>query len=404
MSSPTITSITPNHGSYHGGTPIEIVGTDFLANPTVTVGGVSATSIVRVDATHITCDTPAGTAGAQDVVVTNTDTGTVTEVGGYTYEAVSVVSVTPDHGSYHGGTAVTIVGTGFYTGATVEFDAVAATSVVVVDENTITCVTPAGTAGDVDVVVENLDTETDTLTDGYTYEAISVVSITPNDGTPSGGTPVTISGTGFYTGATVEFDAVAATSVVVVNENTITAVSPAGTGVVDITVTNLDTETDTLAASYSYLVQSVSSVTVPSRIGEGGAGIFRSSPGLGDVLNKIADNLEFIKTAAAQASFAEFKTAMEDIDTLGVDPAPYFGRYVQDTSGDVQVPERTGEGFVGLNRAQTSEKGVGLKQLLDRVATMLAEIKTASQSVDYAAFKVAMAAMSVLNKSDDSRI
>jgi hypothetical protein len=40
---------------------------------------------VIVSATEITCVTPAGTAGAVDVVVTNTDTGTVTSAGGFTY-------------------------------------------------------------------------------------------------------------------------------------------------------------------------------------------------------------------------------------------------------------------------------------------------------------------------------
>ena len=80
MSSPTITSITPNSGSYLGGTPVTIVGTDFIdaPAPTLTFGGVSATSIVVVDTETVTCVTPAGTAGAQDVVYTNNDAGTVT--------------------------------------------------------------------------------------------------------------------------------------------------------------------------------------------------------------------------------------------------------------------------------------------------------------------------------------
>lgn len=61
------------------------------------------------------------------------------EVGG----ALTVTNVTPDSGATSGGTAVTITGTGFLAGATVTFNGVAATSVDVVSDTTITCVTPA---------------------------------------------------------------------------------------------------------------------------------------------------------------------------------------------------------------------------------------------------------------------
>ena len=64
-----------------------------------------------------------------------------------------VSNVSPATGSTAGGTNVTITGTGF-TGATgVTIGGVAATSVVVVNDTTITAVTPAGTAGSASVVV-----------------------------------------------------------------------------------------------------------------------------------------------------------------------------------------------------------------------------------------------------------
>jgi IPT/TIG domain-containing protein len=66
----------------------------------------------------------------------------------------------------------------------------------------------------------------------------AVASVTPNTGLAAGGTSVTISGTGF-TGATgVTFGGTAATAVVVVNANTITATSPAkAAGTYDVRVT-----------------------------------------------------------------------------------------------------------------------------------------------------------------------
>jgi hypothetical protein len=59
----------------------------------VTIGGGAATGITVVNADSITATTPAGTAGAQDVVVTNPDTQFGTLVGGFTYVVTPTVPV-----------------------------------------------------------------------------------------------------------------------------------------------------------------------------------------------------------------------------------------------------------------------------------------------------------------------
>ncbi len=51
----------------------------------MTIGSNPCTSVVIVSATQITCITRAGNAGAQNVVVTNSDGSTVTLAGGFTY-------------------------------------------------------------------------------------------------------------------------------------------------------------------------------------------------------------------------------------------------------------------------------------------------------------------------------
>jgi len=75
---PIVTSITPNTGLTSGGTAItDLAGTNFVTGATVKIGGVSATSVVFVSSTKLTCVTPASlTAGAKNVVVTNPDTQT----------------------------------------------------------------------------------------------------------------------------------------------------------------------------------------------------------------------------------------------------------------------------------------------------------------------------------------
>lgn len=79
-----------------------------------------------------------------------------------------VSGVVPEGGDVAGGTAVTVVGTGFLGTTSVKFGSTAATSVVVVNSTTITCVTPAHAAGAVacDVTTPG---GTGTKATAYTY-------------------------------------------------------------------------------------------------------------------------------------------------------------------------------------------------------------------------------------------
>ncbi len=87
----------------------------------------------------------------------------------YTAPAPDIVSLTPATGVAAGGLPVTITGTGFQYGATVLFGATAATAVVVVNETTITCTSPAHIAGTVSVIVTNWDAQLDTLPTAFIF-------------------------------------------------------------------------------------------------------------------------------------------------------------------------------------------------------------------------------------------
>ena len=172
--------------------------------------------------------------------------------------APTVSSISPVSGTTAGGTPVTITGTGFLAGATVKLGGTSATGVSVTNSTTITATTAAHAAGAVDVVVTNTDAQTGTLSQGYTYTtpvnpAPTVSSITPVSGTTAGGTPVTITGTGFLAGATVSFGGTPATGVGVTNSTTITATAPAhAAGAVNVVVTNTDAQSGTLNNGYTY--------------------------------------------------------------------------------------------------------------------------------------------------------
>jgi len=81
----------------------------------------------------------------------------------------AVTAIDPPSGDAAGGTPVTIRGSGFFPGARVTIGALAAEQVVIVDEGTITAVTPPNTAGAADVVVTNPGDLDAILAAGFTY-------------------------------------------------------------------------------------------------------------------------------------------------------------------------------------------------------------------------------------------
>jgi len=102
-----------------------------------------------------------------------------------------------------------------------------------------------------------------TVTVGYTPATTpAVTSVTPSSGSVSGGQAVVIVGEGF-TGATdVEFGGIAATSVVVVDDTHITAVTPAHlSGLVDVEVLGVATGT----GLYTYVLDTIQLPPMPTR-------------------------------------------------------------------------------------------------------------------------------------------
>jgi hypothetical protein len=81
-----------------------------------------------------------------------------------------------------------------------------------------------------------------------------IEAISPTSGSPSGGTLVTIYGTGFKNGATVFFGLNAATSVTVVSANEITCDTPASTDVppVSVIVKNTDGLSGLIGNAFTY--------------------------------------------------------------------------------------------------------------------------------------------------------
>jgi len=263
VAAPTISSISPSSGLAAGGTSVTITGTNLSGVTSVTVGGAAATLGINT-ATSIVITTPAGTAGARDVVVT-TAGGPVTSTAGFTYiSAATVTAISPAVGPISGGTSVTITGTNF-TGATaVTIGGAAATGVSIVNATTITATTSAHAAGNVDVVVT---TPGGTATGSGLYSYVSgpvVTSISPASGPSAGGTSVTITGSNLAGATAVSFGGAAATAVSVTSATTITATTPAhAAGAVDVTVTTPG-GSSTGAGLFSYIVAATTTTLTSS--------------------------------------------------------------------------------------------------------------------------------------------
>jgi uncharacterized repeat protein (TIGR01451 family) len=108
-------------------------------------------------------------------------------------------ALSPNQGDLAGGTAVTITGGGFVNGSLgVTFGGNAATSVAFVNASTITCVTPAHSAGLVDVVLTNGDGQPTTATNAFTYG-----NFTADVGITSSASPTSVANGGAFTLTTV---------------------------------------------------------------------------------------------------------------------------------------------------------------------------------------------------------
>ena len=151
----------------------------------------------------------------------------------------AVTSLTPAEGPLLGGNEVTIRGSGFAPTSTVSFGTTAAAGVIYDSETEISATVPFSPgSGRVDVrVTSPAGTSPKVAADEYDYVTTpTVTGLSPAEGHEAGATVVTIEGSGFADVVAVSFGATPATSFKASSSTSITAISPAGTGTVAVTV------------------------------------------------------------------------------------------------------------------------------------------------------------------------
>jgi IPT/TIG domain len=151
-------------------------------------------------------------------------------------------------------------------------------------------------------------------------------AITPTSGSTNGGTSVTITGTGFASGAIVTFGGTAATGVSVGSSTSITATTPANNaGAVDVVVTNTDNQTGALSGGYTYTSSSGSSSS-----GGGGIAFVQS--------NSVPATLQSSLTTLS-ATFKVPQTAGNlNIVAIGWGDTTSLVKIVTDSSGNTYSP------------------------------------------------------------------
>lgn len=255
---PAALALSPNYGSIAGGTSVTLLGSGFTNATAVTFGGQAAQFHVVSDNRIVAASPPApgGTAQAVDVIVT-TPIGTSTAVppDGFTYAAAPAVSkLTPSVAPYLGGTTVVIGGSGF-SGADAVLFGVTPAVFQVWSDSVVTATAPPGIGVAQVVVRTTRGVSAAGPASQFTYAAIpAVAQLTPQSGPTAGGTSVVINGQGFTGATTVAFAGVVATAFTVNSDTQITAISPPGSGVADVTVTTSSGVSPvTVAGQFTYV-------------------------------------------------------------------------------------------------------------------------------------------------------
>jgi hypothetical protein len=153
VSGPSLSTNSPVLATTNGGTIVTLTGTDLATTTQVNVGSTTVSFFV-ISNTAVRFVTAATSAGIVDVgVVTVGGVDTLSNAIEFTTSALVPVvsSITPATGPIAGGTTVTITGQ-FFSGSysdsvSAAINGVSGSSPVLIDDSTLTFVTPAGSAG-----------------------------------------------------------------------------------------------------------------------------------------------------------------------------------------------------------------------------------------------------------------
>jgi phospholipase C len=236
---PSVELVTPSAGPESGGTAVTITGTNLSAATSVEFGSTDTTSFTVGSDTSITAVSPPGAGSVDVVVATPGGTSPKRPVDRFSYAAPpTVTEVAPSDGPVSGGTAVTISGTNLTEATGVTFGSTAAAGFTVASTTSINAVSPAESAGAVQVSVATPGGASAGSSDNRFRFGPTITGLTPKAGSRAGGSSVSVRGTGFGLGTratSFRFGSSRAASVECSSTTTCTVITPAHeAGTVDV--------------------------------------------------------------------------------------------------------------------------------------------------------------------------
>jgi hypothetical protein len=234
-----------------------------------------------------------------------------------------------------GGTACILAGTGFAPGATVTFDEVPATGVVVDSPTQIRCNAPAGPAADaglaVEVVVVNPDGQSDAVPNPFQYIGPpKITSVTPAFTPLEGGLTHTVNGSGFRPGFTLLLGGEAPDAITLVSSAQITFVGkPRAEGSYALTVTDELDRTGSLGSALTYVgPPTLASVSPASAAFTGGRTIRVTGTKLRNGMRVFVDGVEAAGVSATGTTLLAFAMPAGPAGTFDLTVRDEFDREV----------------------------------------------------------------------------
>lgn len=334
-----VSRMEPTTGPASGGTQVALTGDGFVPGMRVLFGDDEAPVVDVQSGQILVVRTPAVAPGAVEVRVAAPGDRSAAAPEPFVFTPAPVVTgVFPGEGPTRGGTALAVSGAGFEPGVRVFVDGVPCRRLARTDDVSITCETPPGRAGVVDVRVENVDGGAFVVTGGFTYiPAPRVDRVEPDRGPVEGGNTVTVFGTDFGAGATASVGGTPCLETRVVSDTMLECDVPEGeTGTAAVRVENADGQVGELPGAYVYIGPPVVVAIIPDegpRIGGNevrlyGAGLFAGAQVFVDGIEaQVVDTVDgveltFIAPPTTRPLTPVPVTGVARVDVRVVNPAP----------------------------------------------------------------------------------
>lgn len=167
-----VAAILPVSGGVDGGTIVTVSGENYYATAVCKFGTLAAVSATADTSSMLRCVSPATSAGAVLLEISNNNQDFTENAQRYTYYSMPAVSaIEPVNGPFSGGTVVTVYGSSFVSSGAFrcKFHDLSAVEATFVTSSVVLCVSPANTTATGVLEVSNNNQDYTTNATPFTY-------------------------------------------------------------------------------------------------------------------------------------------------------------------------------------------------------------------------------------------